>query len=140
MVQQVTRTGTCCCTDTIGVAQTKLIELVLAVKVLAVVGLISHQDYRKLGTTQDECYVLIEVGKSVLDVNQEQDQIGLLCGNDDLLADFLFEHIVRVYHPAARVDNGEFAAVPFALTVLAVAGSTSLVAHNGAAAVCQSVK
>ena len=105
MVEQVASTGTGGSTDTEGVAEAELIELVLTVEVLAVVGLVCHEHDGKFGAAQDEGNVLVEVGEAVLDIDQEQHEVGLLSSNDDLLANLLLEDVVAVDNPAASIDH-----------------------------------
>ena len=140
VVEQVARARARGGADAEGVAQTQLIEVVLAIEVAVVVGLVGHEHDRQLRAAQNLGHVHVPVGHAVLDVAQEEHQVGLLRGDDDLLADLLLEDVVRVDHPAARVDDGELTAVPLALAVLAVARRTGLVAHDGLPALCQSVE
>ena len=139
-VQQVTRTAACRCTDTIGVTQSELVELILPVEVLAIVCLVSYQDDRELGTAENLSHVHVQVGQSVLDVHQEQYQVGFLSSDNDLLTNLLFEDIVTVNHPAPCVYHRELTTVPLALAILAVTGGTCLVAHDGTTGIGQSVK
>ena len=139
-VEQVARAAAGSCTDAERVAQPQFVELVLSVQVLAVISLVGHEQRRQFGTAQYLSHVQIPVGDSVLDVAEEEHQVGLLGGNDDLLADFLLEDIVRVDHPAAGIDDRELASVPLTLAVLPVACRAGFIAHNGLTRLGQTVK
>ena len=140
VVQQVAGATACSSADTEGIAESQLIELILSVEVFAVVGLVGYEHHGQLGSAQYLCHVLVEIGEAVLNVHQKQHKVGFLSGHDDLLANLLFEDVVAIDDPSASINYRELPAVPFTLAILAVTGSASLVAHNGATAVRQSVK
>ena len=84
--------------------------------------------------------MVVEVGDAVHGVDDEEDDVGLLDGQLDLLVDLAFEDVLAVDHPAAGVDNRKFASLPVHLAVLAVAGGAGGFVDNGRAAFGEAVE
>ena len=93
-VEQVTRTTTCCSTDTLRITQAQLVELGSLIILSTVIHLVGNKDYRQLGTTQDESNILIPVGQTGVYIYQEEHQVGLFCSYQHLLADSILENVI----------------------------------------------
>ena len=130
LVKQIARTTARRGTDTVRIAKTKVIKLVLVIEMLVVISLVCYEENRQFGTTQNLGHVHVPACHTVLDITDEKNQIGLFRGNDHLLTDFLLEYIIRIDDPAACIHDGELTAIPVALAILAVAGGTSFIADN----------
>ena len=94
LVEQIARTTARGSADGPGITQSELIELILVVEVLTVVGLVGHQDHRQFSTAQDLCHVHVPACHTVVDVTEEQHEVGFLGGDDHLFTDLLFKDIV----------------------------------------------
>ena len=94
LIEQVAGTTAGSGADGPGITQSELIELILIVEVLTVVCLVGDQDHRQLGTPQDLSHVHVPARHTVVDVTEEQHQVGFLSGNDHLFTDLLFKDIV----------------------------------------------
>ena len=93
-VEQVTRTTTCCSTDTLRITQAQLVELGSLIILSTVIHLVGNKDHRQLGTTQDESNILIPVGQTGVYIYQEEHQVGLFCSYQHLLADSILENVI----------------------------------------------
>ena len=75
-----------------------------------------------------------------MNIHKEEDDVSLLGGQVNLLADFLLEDIVTVDNPASGIYHRKLMTSPQALAVLAVAGGTCLIAHDGMARLSKAVE
>ena len=123
-VHQVARAGSRHRADAERIAQSEGVKLVRGVYLVVVVDLVADQDHLFRGAAQDVGHQHIEVGDAGSDLHEEQDDVGLVDGQQHLTADFILEDIFRIDGVPARVDHGEFFAVPVRFAVVAVAGGS----------------
>ena len=129
-VEQVARAASAQGRDAVGVAQPQPVELGGVVLLVVVIGLVGHQDDGQLRAPQDGGHLHVEVGHAVLHVDQEEHHIGLFDGDKHLLAYFFLKDVVGIDHPSSGVHHRELLSVPFALSILAVAGRSGFIVHN----------
>ena len=139
-VEQVARAAARSCAYALRVAESEGVELRCVVNLVVVVGLVGHEYHWQLGAAQYLCHVLIPVGESRLRVYEEEHEVGLLRGHEHLAAYGILEYIIGVDHPSACVYYGEFASVPLALAVLAVACGACRVADYRAARLGEAIE
>ena len=123
-IHQVARAGARHRRDAVGIAQSEGVELVRGVYLVVVVDLVADEDHLFRSAAQDVGHQHVEVGDAGLDLHEEQNDIGLVDGQQHLTADFVLEDVLRVDGVSARVDHGEFLAVPVRFTVVAVTGGS----------------
>ena len=140
LVQQVARSAAVGGGDAPDLAQAERIELVGVVLLLAGVHLVHGEDDRLLAAAQQVGDLGVVVSDPGGGFHHEEDHVGLVDGDDHLLADLLLEGVVRAGGPAAGVDDREFGAAPFAFAVMAVAGYARGLIDNGLAHADQPVE
>ena len=109
-VHQVARAASRHRRDAVGIAQSQGVELVRGVDLVVVVDLVADEDHLLRGAAQDVGHQHVEVGDAGAYLHEEEDHVGLVDGQQDLTADFVFENILRIDGVPARVDDG----LPFA--------------------------
>ena len=96
-----------------------------------VVGLVADDQDGLLGAAEHLSDLLVEVRDAGLDVDHEEDHVGLLQREEHLLADGGLEALGGAGHEAAGVDEIELAAAPVHLAVDPVARDAGLVVDDG---------
>ena len=107
--------------DAVGVAQPERIEFVREVNLVVVVHLVADEQHLFRRAAQDVGHHHVEVGDTRRDLDQKEDDVCLVDGQQYLAADFVLEDVLRVDRIAARVDDRELLAVPVGAAVVAVA-------------------
>ena len=74
------------------------------------------------GWAEDGSQEQVEVCDSGADLDEEEDHVGLVDGQEDLAADLVFENILRVDGVSSGADYGEFASVSVGFSVMAASG------------------
>jgi hypothetical protein len=100
---------------------------------IGVVDLVGDQQHRTTVATEDVGDTAVLLGDADGDVDDEQDRVGLGDGGLTLGRDLGVEG-VAAGHPAAGVDEREFARLPFGHHFLAVTGDAGLLLDDGLAA------
>ena len=77
--------------------------------------------------------MVVKVGDAILDVDNKEDDIGLLDGQVHLLVDLALEDVLGVDDPTAGVDHAHLHAVPLHEAILAVTGGATGVVDDGRA-------
>lgn len=119
--------------DAVGVAQPERVELVREVNLVVVVHLVADEQHLLRGAAQDVGHHHVEVGDARRHLDQKEDDIRLVDGQQHLAADFVLKDILRVDRIAARVDDRELLAVPVGAAVVAVARGTGRGVDDGLA-------
>ena len=88
-------------------ASTELVEFSAPLVDLGIVGLVHHQDDRRLEVTQPLGDLLVQGHQLVADVHDEEDQAGLVHGRVDLPVDVLAQIVAVDHADAAGVDQLE---------------------------------
>lgn len=139
-VEQVARAATRDCAHADRVAQSQLVKLGSLVRSSAIVYLVGHEQDGHACAAQDLCHILVPVRDARLVVHHEEHQVGLVRGYAHLLADGVLEDVVRLDDPASCIDKRKLAPVPETFAILAVAGGACRLAHDGAAAIGETVE
>jgi hypothetical protein len=75
-----------------------------------------------------------------LSVKHKEYHIAFVYGELHLSAYLVLKNIITIYDPSSGIDDGKFAAAPFRLAVLAVAGGACRIAYYGAAGLGKAVE
>ena len=122
-----------------GIAEAEPVELERQRILIGIVDLVGNEQHRLVGSAQDLRQLLVAGRDPGPRVSQEDDQVGLghrcLC----LLGDRARDRIRPGDVDAARVDQQEPLAVPFANELLAVSGNPGRRVHDGGARLGQAV-
>ncbi len=129
-VHQVARAAAAHRADAVGGAQAERVEFVRGVDLVVVIDLVAHEQHLFRAAPQHVCHHHVEVGDSRGDLDQEEDHVGLLDGQDDLTADFVLEYVFRIDGVTARVDDRELLSVPVRFAVVAVACGAGRGVHD----------
>ena len=140
LVEQVARSAAVGRGDAPDLAEAQTVELVGIVHLFAGIDLVDAQDDRLLAAAQQVGDLGVVVGDAGGGFDHEEDHVGLVDGDDHLLADLFFEGVVRTGGPAAGVDDRELGAAPVAFAVMAVAGDARGLIDNGLAHADQPVE
>ena len=115
-----------------GFAQTERIELpehlVLAV---GVVELVDGEHDRNIAFEKDACDVGVLARHTRAAIDDEDDAIGLLAGNERLARDGSLEHVRIAKGDATRIDDHEIDAIPVGAMVRTITRHTAHLVHNG---------
>jgi len=117
----------------VDLAQSQGIELLGVGQTQVVVDFVDHQHHLLVAAAQNHRHRLIKVGDARFHVHHEKNDVGLIKGQVDLLADLLLKHIVGIDHVASRVDHREISTVPGALAINPVAGHPRHIIDDGLA-------
>ena len=93
-VQEVACAAACGRADAEGISEAESVELCGLPLLVVVVGLVGNEDDGLVRATQDSSHSFIEVSDARVDVHEEEDDVGLLGGEGDLLTDFFLEDVV----------------------------------------------
>ena len=126
--------------DGVGVAQSQGVEFGEGVHLLRVVHFVHDQEDGFGLAAEHVGDVLVHGGEPLAGVDEEEDGVGLVDGEGDLPAYFLFELVVAAHDVSAGVDDGEVFAVPVGVAVLAVARDAGDGVDDGVACLCEAVE
>ena len=104
--------------------QPQTIKLARQLVVCRRIHFVARQHDRFVALANEPCNVLVQVSKSRLAVDHEQDQRRFLNADLHLRANRCLERIVTFGNPATRIDYGELAPRPLRSAVLAVTRRT----------------
>src|SRR5574344_1093104 len=86
------------------------------------------------------CNISIKIRNACLHINKEKYKICLLGCYCYLTTYGILKDVFTINHPSSGINNGEFSARPFTLAILPITCSTSNIAHNGMASLCQTIE
>ena len=124
-----------------GLADTERIELPDAVVLaIGVVELVHQQKDRLVAALEHAGDRLVLLGDAGAAVDHKQDDGGFLGGGERLVADGRGKHVIALERlDAARVDDGELAAVPIGCVIRAVARDAARLVDDGVRGLGQAV-
>ena len=131
LVEQVSGTAAVGGGNAPDLAESQAVELIGVIHLLAGVDLVDAQDDRLAAAAQHVGDFGIVVGDAGGCLHHEQDDIGLIDGDDDLLADFFLERVVRSGRPSAGIHYGKLGSAPVTFAVMAVAGDARGLVDDG---------
>ena len=112
-------------------AQPKLIKLGRVLFPSGIVGLVDHQEQRRAAPAQKVGKVTVGGCHALLDIAEDQDDIGLFHGNFRLDPDLHQQRILGIHRDTTSVDQRVRAPVPLAVRVQTVTGNAGQILDNG---------
>ena len=124
-----------------GLADTERIELPDAVVLaIGVIELVHQQKDRLVAAFEHAGDRLVLLGDAGAAVDHKQDDGGFLGGGEGLVANGRGKHVITLERlDAARVDDGELAAVPIGRVIRAVTCDAAGLVDDGVRGLCQAV-
>ena len=93
-----------------------------------------------MGAAENLCHIHVPVCQTRLVIYKKKNQIGLLCGYENLTTDSILKDIIRLDDPSTGIYNGKLMTIPGTFAILTVTGRSGGIRYDSPTGLCQSVK